>query len=99
VGAGPRLTPPSPGEDNRPGLLSPLVQPLIGKETEERATRAAIATHLRYPNGLPLEGMYNRDALEEAYARCGLITADYAKTFYLVRIHDNFGLSRCTQWT
>nr|AND81100.1 phytoene synthase [Botryococcus braunii] len=83
VGPDTRRLTPSPGENNRPELITPLVQPLIGKETEERATRASIATHLRYPNGLPLKGTYNRDALDEAYARCGIITEDYAKTFYL----------------
>lgn len=87
MGPGTRRTSPSPGENNRPELIAPLVQPLIGKETEERATRASIATHLRYPNGLPLKGTYNRDALDEAYARCGIITEDYAKTFYLVRFY------------
>ena len=27
---------------------------------------------------------WSPDALEDAYKRCGTITADYAKTFYLV---------------
>ena len=27
-------------------------------------------------------------AMEDAYARCGVITKDYAKTFYLVSIAD-----------
>lgn len=57
----------------------------MGKDAEERAMRACISTHLRYPNGLPLDGKYNKDALDEAFALCGIITADYAKTFYLVR--------------
>ena len=28
--------------------------------------------------------------MEDAYARCGVITKDYAKTFYLVSITDMY---------
>ena len=39
-----------------------------------------------HPNGLNLPMRWSPEALEDAYKRCGTITADYAKTFYLVRL-------------
>jgi hypothetical protein len=39
----------------------------------------------RHPAGLQLQTQWGATSLEEAYRRCGIITADYAKTFYLVR--------------
>ena len=42
-------------------------------------------------------------AMEEAYARCGVITKDYAKTFYLVSISNRHVHGCCVQagisWT
>nr|QBX92787.1 phytoene synthase [Tetraselmis suecica] len=57
---------------------------LSGKEIEERAMRLQIETHLAYPNGRPeLAPKIDPEVLEQAYQRCGAVTADYAKTFYL----------------
>ena len=39
----------------------------------------------RHPRGLQLPPRLLPEALDAAYKRCGTITADYAKTFYLVR--------------
>ena len=39
-----------------------------------------------HPKGLQLPMRWSPEALEDAYKRCGSITADYAKTFYLVRL-------------
>ena len=38
----------------------------------------------RHPAGLQLPTRWSEADLEEAYQRCGAITSDYAKTFYLV---------------
>ncbi len=38
----------------------------------------------RHPRGLQLPPRLLPKALDAAYKRCGTITADYAKTFYLV---------------
>lgn len=38
----------------------------------------------RHPRGLQLPPRLLPEALDAAYKRCGTITADYAKTFYLV---------------
>ena len=55
-----------------------------GKVIEERAMRLQMETHLKYPNGRPeLSANLDKGQLEEAYARCGAVTAEYAKTFYL----------------
>ena len=57
---------------------------LSGKEIEERAMWLQIETAQKYPNGRPeLAPKIDPELLEEAYARCGQVTADYAKTFYL----------------
>jgi hypothetical protein len=37
-----------------------------------------------HPRGLQLHTRWSPDRLEDAYQRCGTITSDYAKTFYLV---------------
>jgi hypothetical protein len=38
-----------------------------------------------HPHGLQLPSRWGPASLEDAYLRCGSITSDYAKTFYLVR--------------
>lgn len=50
-----------------------------------------------HPRGLQLQTRWSSSSLEQAYQRCGTITSDYAKTFYLVRCH----LSLCllTEYT
>ncbi|KAK9812451.1 hypothetical protein WJX73_000721 [Symbiochloris irregularis] len=53
------------------------------KEIEEAALRSAIQWQQEHPNGLELSNHWPPGALEEAYERCGVITKDYAKTFYL----------------
>lgn len=54
------------------------------QEVEESAMRSTIEWGKLHPNGLRLPMQWSPDALEDAYKRCGTITADYAKTFYLV---------------
>ena len=69
---------PQPEED----VQSP---PLSGVQIEERAMRKCIAKHERFLNGKHrhLDFTYPADKLEDAYERCGIITEDFAKTFYL----------------
>jgi len=57
---------------------------ISGKQIEERAMRLQIETALKYPNGRPeLAPRVDPALLDKAYARCGQVTSDYAKTFYL----------------
>lgn len=43
-----------------------------------------IELHRRLPNGVPLPpSRWTAKSLEEAYVRCGEVTSEYAKTFYL----------------
>lgn len=46
--------------------------------------RSTIEWGKLHPSGLHLPMRWSPEALEDAYKRCGTITADYAKTFYLV---------------
>ena len=58
---------------------------LKGKDVETAAMWKCIERQQRYPNGVPL-GMQPRwtgALLEDAYQRCGEVTAEFAKTFYL----------------
>lgn len=54
-----------------------------GHEIEAAATRSQISLHLSHPNGLQIPHQWSGSLLEEAYARCGEVTSEYAKTFYL----------------
>mmetsp|Transcript_12346 Transcript_12346/g.26669 ORF Transcript_12346/g.26669 Transcript_12346/m.26669 type:complete len:397 (+) Transcript_12346:362-1552(+) len=57
---------------------------LQGKAVEEYAMWKCIESHQRYPKGLPLPKLqWSSAVLDDAYARCGEVTAEYAKTFYL----------------
>ena len=57
---------------------------LTGVEIEERAMRKCIARHEANVTPKSIQNWtYPEDRLEEAYTRCGVITADFAKTFYL----------------
>ena len=56
------------------------------QEVEEYAMRTTIEWGKLHPSGLKLPMCWSPEALEDAYRRCGTITADYAKTFYLVRL-------------
>ena len=56
------------------------------QEVEEHAMRSTIEWGKLHPSGLQLPTRWSPGALEDAYKRCGTITADYAKTFYLVRL-------------
>ena len=46
--------------------------------------RSTIEWGKLHPHGLQLPMRWSAESLEDAYKRCGTITADYAKTFYLV---------------
>ena len=39
--------------------------------------------HQEHPNGLQMPSRFGTGGLDEAYERCGIVTASYAKTFYL----------------
>jgi hypothetical protein len=54
------------------------------QEVEESAMRSTIEWGKLHPHGLKLPMRWSAESLEDAYKRCGTITADYAKTFYLV---------------
>jgi len=58
---------------------------LKGKEVEEAAMWKCIELHERCPNGivLPYPMTWAPGVLETSYNRCGEITSEYAKTFYL----------------
>lgn len=58
---------------------------LTGVQIEERAMMKCIEKHQRFLDGAnaPSSWTYPADKLEEAYERCGIITEDFAKTFYL----------------
>ena len=56
---------------------------LRGREVEERALDCCIRMHQEHPNGLQMPSRFGTGGLDEAYERCGIVTAGYAKTFYL----------------
>ncbi len=56
---------------------------LRGREVEERALDCCIQMHQDHPNGLQMPSRFGTGGLDEAYDRCGIVTASYAKTFYL----------------
>ncbi len=56
--------------------------------------RSTIEWGKLHPKGLQLPMRWSPEALEDAYKRCGSITADYAKTFYLVRLRLSTCLKR-----
>jgi len=46
--------------------------------------RRCIDLQLRYPNGAPMAHQgWGGAVLDKAYERCGEVTSEYAKTFYL----------------
>jgi 15-cis-phytoene synthase len=60
---------------------------LTGVQIEERAMRKCIEKHKRHLSGesnfVSSSWSYPADKLDAAYERCGVITEDFAKTFYL----------------
>lgn len=64
------------------GLSSQKNQP-TGHEIEEKAMQAQISLQEEYPNGRQIRHRWTGDLLDEAYKRCGEVTSEYAKTFYL----------------
>ncbi|CAL5223183.1 g5657 [Coccomyxa viridis] len=79
---GPRITV-APGEGDPSNRRGPKQRHMTGKEVEESAMRSTIEWGNLHPKGLQLPMRWSPEALEDAYKRCGSITADYAKTFYL----------------
>jgi hypothetical protein len=70
-----RATAPQPAEEK---------EVLTGEEIEERAMRKCIEKHERCSSANVNENWtYPPERLQEAYERCGVITEDFAKTFYL----------------
>lgn len=67
-----------------PSTSQPSPTGLHGKAVEEYAMWRCIEQHQRYPRGLPVPAMrWTGNVLEDAYVRCGEVTSEYAKTFYL----------------
>lgn len=56
---------------------------LRGREVEEHALDCCIRMHQEHPNGRQMPSRFGTGGLDEAYERCGIVTASYAKTFYL----------------
>eukprot|EP00877_Chromochloris_zofingiensis_P001479 jgi/Chrzof1/11331/Cz05g32220.t1_PSY[v5.2] len=62
----------------------PPSQLLKGREVEESAMWRCIELQQKWPVGVTLPGPKWADGiLNEAYERCGAVTSEYAKTFYL----------------
>lgn len=60
-----------------------LQSTMTGHEIEDFAMRAQIALQEAYPNGRRIPHRWQGELLDEAYRRCGEVTSEYAKTFYL----------------
>lgn len=69
-------------EENGKSNFQPS-EPRGGHEIEAAATRMQIKLHQDYPNGLPIPHKWSGTLLDQAYSRCGEVTSEYAKTFYL----------------
>lgn len=54
-----------------------------GHAIEESAMRTQIALQEAFPNGRSIPHRWSGKLLDDAYARCGQVTSEYAKTFYL----------------
>lgn len=65
------------------GLSTSKPALLQGKDVEEYAMWKSIKQH-QVGNGRPLPNLkWTGDTLNSAYERCGQVTSEYAKTFYL----------------
>lgn len=64
-------------------LSDPTSSPLHGREVEQAAMRSCIQLHNSLKgNNIPKLN-WQGGLLEQAYERCGTVTSEYAKTFYL----------------
>lgn len=69
---------------SKPDYLARAPPGLKGKAVEHYATKRCIDCYKEFPKGLPIGGRrWNPEVLEEAYVRCGEVTSEYAKTFYM----------------
>lgn len=57
--------------------------PRKGRDIEEDAMRKQILLTEAYPGGRSIPHRWTGALLESAYQRCGEVTSEYAKTFYL----------------
>jgi phytoene synthase len=80
VGPDPRLASQTSQLRNGKSLLLPT-----GRDVEERAMWRCIELQEAHPQGLalPRRPNWHGGVLDEAYERCGEVTSEYAKTFYL----------------
>jgi 15-cis-phytoene synthase len=63
---------------------SSVAKKLTGRDVEESAMRKCIELHMQYPNGMPNSRVaWTGGVLDKSYERCGEVTSEYAKTFYL----------------
>lgn len=62
---------------------APARSELRGREIEEAAMRKQIAVHEQHPSGLRVPLKWGPGDLVAAFDKCGLVTSEYAKTFYL----------------
>lgn len=89
----PAVTPPPPPTPSLTPLPSASAQALrrveasidMTREVEARAVRASVSvlTSPRLPSSSSSSPSYKPEFIDEAYRRSGIITAEYAKTFYL----------------
>jgi phytoene synthase len=60
---------------------------LGGREVEAAAMQACIAVHRAHPDGLNIwnaeRPRWSTGVLDAAYERCGDVTSEFAKTFYM----------------
>lgn len=66
-------------------VASPSAPPrrLTGRQIEEAAMRSQIDLQEAFPSGRPISHRWTGNLLDSAYERCGEVTSEYAKTFYL----------------
>ena len=85
VGPDPRLIIQPSSSSSSPSSSSSLLgAKLRGPSVEELAMQRCIKLHQQYPQGVNMpRRKWQSGLMEEAYARCGAITSEYAKTFYL----------------
>lgn len=77
-------TGPSTSAPSKSSILAAPPPSLKGREVEDFAMWRCIEQHeARRPNLVRSRSMWTGGVLEQAYERCGEVTSEYAKTFYL----------------
>jgi phytoene synthase len=66
-----------------PSTSAPAAPALKGREVEDYATRRCIEAHEGQRLAVPRGFRWSGGVLDTAYEKCGQVTSEYAKTFYL----------------